>query len=180
MTLWIALLRGVNMGGHHKLPMKTLPGLLAPLGCTDVRTYIQSGNLVFRHEGTEAATLAQAIAEAIGAAHGFQPATLLLTREALERAVAANPFPHAESAPKSLHLFFLEEPPAQPDLAAIKRLKRDTEAYVLDGTTFYLHAPEGIAPSKLAARVPALLGVEATGRNWRTVTAVLELARALA
>lgn len=179
MTTWIALLRGVNMGGHHKLPMKSLAALLERLGCRDVRTYIQSGNAVFRHEERDGARLAGRIGAAIREVHGFEPATLLLTREALERAAAGNPFPEAEGAPRSVHLFFLAAAPQQPDLAALERLKAAGEAYVLDGAMLYLHTPDGFGISKLAARVPALLGVEATARNWRTVTTIREMARAL-
>jgi uncharacterized protein (DUF1697 family) len=179
MTTWIAFLRGINMGGHNKLPMKALAALLEQLGGRDVRTYIQSGNAVFRHRQADAARLSGRISAAIHDAHGFEPAVLLLTPGALERAAAANPFPQAEAAPTSLSLFFLSRAPERPDLAALERLRAGREAFVLDGTTFYLHAPDGFGTSKLAARAPALLGVDATARNWRTVVTVLELARAL-
>lgn len=179
MTTWIALLRGINMGGHHKLPMKSLAALLEQLGCRDVRTYIQSGNAVFRHAARDGQRLAGQIGAAIREAHGFEPFVLLLRREELERSAAGNPFPHAESSPTRLSLFFLGGAPERPDLAGLDRLKRPTETFVLDGATFYLHTPDGFGNSKLAARIPALLGVEATARNWRTVTTLLELARAL-
>ena len=179
MTTWIAFLRGINMGGHHKLPMKALTALLVQLGCADVRTYIQSGNAVFRHKQGDATRLGPRIAGAIGEAHGFEPHVLLITPERLERAVAANPFPQAEAAPKSLSLFFLSRVPERPDLEALERIKTPTEAFVLDGTTFYFLAPDGFGRSKVAARAEALLGVEATARNWRTVTTVLELAQSL-
>ncbi|HKI98455.1 MAG TPA: DUF1697 domain-containing protein [bacterium] len=176
MTIWIAFVRGINMGGHHKLPMKALIALLKRLGCGDVHTYIQSGNVVFRHAQAAAAPLARSIRTAIREAHGFEPLVLLLTREQLERAAAANPFPQAVAQPSSLALFFLSHTPERPDLSGLERIKGPTEAIALEGTTLYFHAPDGFGRSKLPARVETLLGVEATARNWRTVTAVLELA----
>lgn len=179
MTTWIAFLRGVNMGGHHKLPMKALAALMEGLGCRDVRTYIRSGNAVFRHPADDPAPLARHIRETIHEAHGFAPRVLLLRREALEHAAAANPFPEGEAAPARLALFFLSRAPERPDFAGLERVRGRAEAYALQGATFYLYAPEGFGRSKLAARVERLLGVEATARNWRTVTAVLALARTL-
>jgi uncharacterized protein (DUF1697 family) len=177
MTTWIALLRGINVGGHHKLPMKALAALLEGLGATDVRTYVQSGNVVLRHPSRAAEPLARQIGAAIRDAHGFAPPVLLLTRAQLERAAAANPFPQAEAEPTTLHLFFLARTPQRPDLAGIERLRAAREAFVLDGATLYLHALDGFGKSRLAARAEALLGVEATARNWRTVTALRDLAQ---
>jgi uncharacterized protein (DUF1697 family) len=107
---------------------------------------------------------------------GFEPSVLVLRIQELEHAIAANPFREAAREPKSLHLWFLAAEPAQPDFQALDRLKADSERYKLDKKVFYLHAPDGIAESRLAAGVENCLGVEATSRNWRTVTKVLEMA----
>lgn len=172
----IALLRGINVGGRNPLPMKSLREILAGLGLRRVRTYVQSGNAVFEAPADGCDGLASRIGEAIGRKHGFVPQVLVLTVEELQRAVVGNPFPAAESEPKSLHLSFLETAPAAPDLEKLENLRRDSESFRLIDQVFYLHAPDGIGRSKLAAAAEKALGVTATGRNWRSVQAILALA----
>lgn len=176
MTTYIALFRGINVGGANLLPMKELVALLEELGCTGVKTYIQSGNAVFRHRAA-APGLAMKIRAAVAAAKGFEPAVLLLTEKDLARAAAANPFPEAEGDPAKLHLSFLAARPGKPDLERLEELRSRNERFELAKDVFYLHAPDGIGRSKLAAAVEKALGVAATGRNWRTVQKLLELAR---
>jgi uncharacterized protein (DUF1697 family) len=173
---WIAFFRGINVGGHNALPMKSLPALLETCGCRDVRTYIQSGNVVFRSSSSDARMLAERIAEAVHATHGFQPRVLVLPRKELDRAIAANPFPQAEAEPKSVHLFFLAAPPQKTGLARLKALQAKSEAFELKGRVLHLHTPVGFGVSKLAAAVERALGVDATARNWRTCLKVSELA----
>ena len=151
--------------------------VLEGLGCEDVGTYIQSGNAVFRHQDRDPSRLAEKIRAAIGASHGFKPAVLLLSAGRLERAIDANPFPEAETDPSKLHLFFLVRVPDNPDFDALDAAKASSERYVLDGDIVYLHAPDGVGRSKFAAGLERALGVAATGRNWRTVGKVLEMAR---
>jgi uncharacterized protein (DUF1697 family) len=93
------------------------------------------------------------------------------------RAAAGNPFRKAESSPKTLHLFFLAASPGAPDLQSLTRLKSSNEAFELRGKVFYLHTPDGFAASKLRARVERCVGVDATARNWRTVSKLIEMAR---
>jgi uncharacterized protein (DUF1697 family) len=175
MTTLIALLRGINVGGNNPLPMKELSALLTDMGLRDVKTYIQSGNVVFRCEPKSKATLAAKISAAINEQHGFAPHILLLEAAELKKAMQGNPYPEAESAPKSLHLFFLDEAPSQPDLKSLDAIKADNESYKLAGKVFYLHAPDGVGNSKLAARAERLLGVAASGRNWNTVCKLAEM-----
>jgi uncharacterized protein (DUF1697 family) len=174
---WITLFRGINVVGRNLLPMKDLIAVLETLGCEDVRTYIQSGNAVFIHPNRSPSRLAEHIRGAIAAIHGFEPAVLLLSTGRLERAIDANPFPEAETDPSKLHLFFLLGSPDDPDFDALDAAKAESERYVPDGDIVYLHAPDGIGRSKFAARLERALGVEATGRNWRTVGKIFELAR---
>jgi len=176
MTVRVALFRAVNIGGHNKLPMAELVRLLEDLGCRNVRTYVQSGNAVFRRDG-DAATLAGRIGAAVEQRHGFRPGVLVWDAGELERAVAGNPFPEADADPRSLHLFFLSERPRDPDLDALERAKAASERFMLGGRVLYFHAPDGVGRSKIPARVEAALGVEATGRNWRTVRKLLEITR---
>jgi uncharacterized protein (DUF1697 family) len=176
MTTLIALLRGINVGGNNKLPMKELSALLTEMGLRDVRTYIQSGNVVFGCDLKNKATLAAKITAAIKAQHGFAPHILLLDAAELRKAMAGNPYPEAESEPRSLHLFFLDEVPRQPDLKALDAIKAGNERYKLTGKVLYLHAPDGVGNSKLAARAERLLGVAASARNWNTVCKLAEMA----
>jgi uncharacterized protein (DUF1697 family) len=176
MTTLVALLRGINVGGNNPLPMKELSALLTGMGLRDVQTYIQSGNVVFRCELKNKATLAAKISAAIKAQHGFAPHILLLEAAELKKAMEGNPYQEAESAPKSLHLFFLDEAPSQPDLKSLDTIKADNERYKLAGKVFYLHAPDGVGNSKLAARAEKLLGVTASARNWNTVCKLAEMA----
>lgn len=172
----IALLRGINVGGRNKLPMRDLKALLQELGLTDIRTYIQSGNVVFQTERTDLPTLAQEIGATIGKSRGFTPQIMLLTLAEMQTAVAANPFPQAEAEPKTLHFYFLETTPPSPDLAMLAALQAEREQFELIGQVFYLHAPDGIGRSKLAEKVEKAMGVATTARNWRTVSKVLAMA----
>ncbi len=158
------------------MPMKELKRLMEKMGCEAVTTYIQSGNVVFRHQEADAGGLRAGIAAAVRKDFGFEPNVLLLTMENLLTACENNPFPAGEAVPKTLHLYFLADDAADADLESLTALKSETERFELIDSVFYLHAPDGIGRSILAARVEKCLGVSATARNWRTVNRVLQLA----
>jgi len=175
MKTYIALLRGINVGGTNVLPMKDLVALLEDIGSQNVKTYIQSGNAVFQNKEENASLLSNKIRAAIKESHGFEPQVLLLAPEEMERAIESNPFPEAESEPKTLHLHFLASMPKNPDLGALESIKSDRERFALKDRVFYLHAPDGMGRSKLAANTEKLLGVAITSRNWRTVCKVMTM-----
>jgi uncharacterized protein (DUF1697 family) len=177
MKTYVALFRGINVGGHNRLPMKDLVAALGKAGAQDVETYVQSGNAVFRSEETDASLLSHRIGAAIKEGHGFEPRVLLLASEEVESAVRSNPFPAAESEPKTLDVYFLASSPESPDLDALERMKGDRERFVLEDGIFYLHAPDGVGRSRVAANAERLLGVPVTARNWRTVRKVMEMAK---
>ena len=164
------------MGGKNVLPMKSLVALLEGLGCTDTKTYIQSGNAVFSNDEADASVLEERIADAVLAAHGFRPRVILIGSEQFQKAVAANPFPGAEAEPRTLHLFFLSQKPFSPNLEGLEAAKADNESFVLIEQVLYLHAPDGIGRSKLVQRAERLIGVDATARNWNTVSKLLAMA----
>ncbi len=178
MKTYIALFRGINVGGKHILPMPALVAIFESLGLGNVKTYIQSGNAVFRSHAENVGLLSSRIVAEINQRHGFEPLLRVLELAELERAVRANPYPDAEIQPNSLHLNFLLSAPANSDLAALAAIKKDNERFSLIDRVFYLHAPEGIGRSKLAAQAEKRLGVAMTGRNWRTVCKLIELAKA--
>lgn len=169
MQTWIALLRGINVGGNNKIAMATLRSTLEAAGCRSVRTYIQSGNVIFDCSVKSKRNLSKRIGDAIEEQFGFRPQILLLTHDEFHTAVENNPFPDALDAPKTLHFFFLDASPISPDDGAISRLAVPSERYRLVGSVFYLHAPDGIAHSKLASGVERKLGTTATARNYNTI-----------
>jgi uncharacterized protein (DUF1697 family) len=177
MKTYIALFRGINVGGTNVLPMKDLVALLENIGSQNVKTYIQSGNAVFQNQEENASLLSNKIRATIKKSYGFEPQVLLLKPEEIESAIESNPFPEAESEPKTLHVHFLASMPKNPDLGALESIKSDRERFALKDKVFYLHAPDGIGRSKLAANTEKLLGVAITGRNWRTVCKVMTMAK---
>lgn len=178
MTTYVALLRGINVGGKHRLPMQALRDILSAQGCEDVRTYIQSGNAVF-NAADGFGSIGTQVAAAIEQQYGFAPSIHILALDDYRKILDANPFPDAAAAPKSLHVAFLTEAATEPDLEAIERLKAATESYRIVEGAFYLHAPDGIGRSKLAAKIDKCLGVATTGRNWRSAQAIAELAESI-
>jgi uncharacterized protein (DUF1697 family) len=179
MKTYIALFRGINVGGKNALPMKQLVAVLEDVGSRNVKTYIQSGNAVFESKERDASRLSNRISVEIKKRRGFEPYVLLLEPEDIERAITENPFPEAETDPQTLHVGFLASAPGNLNLKKLESLKRDSERFHLIGNVFYLHAPEGVGRSKLAANAEKLLGVPMTDRNWRTVCKIWEMVEEL-
>ncbi|MFQ3229648.1 DUF1697 domain-containing protein [Reinekea sp.] len=173
MDIYIALLRGINVGGNNSLPMKGLSALLTDLGCTHIQTYIQSGNVVFKHNPVALASLATKITEAISKTYGFEPQVMLLKATDLHAAIRANPYPTDEG--KFLHFYFLANRSKQADIEKLNALKAESEEYSLINQVFYLYAPNGVGRSKLAAGAEKALKVPVTARNWNTVKKLQEM-----
>lgn len=177
MKTYIALFRAINVGGNNALPMKELVTILEALGSQKVKTYIQSGNAVFQNEEQDVQQLVSRIGAEIKNRCGFEPGILLIEPEVLEKAIAGNPFPQGEAEPQTLHLGFLAAVPTHPDLQSLERIKMESERFLLKDSVFYLHAPEGIGRSKLAANAEKYLGAPMTDRNWRTVCKIQDLVK---
>lgn len=177
--VYIALFRGINVGGKNRLPMKELVSALEGLGCSDVKTYIQSGNAVFRSREPDPARLASLIKGAVEQDFGFAPYVLLLSVDDIHHAIENNPFPDAETDPSHLHLGFLGAGPTVPDLDKIEGLRAPRERFRLLDGVFYLHAPDGVGNSKLAVGVERLLRVPVTDRNWTTTLKLRDMAQEL-
>jgi uncharacterized protein (DUF1697 family) len=176
MTIHVAFFRGINVGGKHVLPMQDLRDLLAELGCEDVQTYIQSGNAVFS-ASVDLILLSAKITSTIEERFGFAPQVLLLTVERFAAIASDNPYPEAEATPKILHVWFLTEKAGNLDIDAMNSIKAENERFTLTDDALYLHAPDGIGRSRLAAKIDRHLGVSSTSRNWRTVRKLLDLAK---
>lgn len=169
MTTYIALLRAVNVGGTGKLPMADLRALCEKAGFIDVRTYIQSGNVVFSSKlsaSNARVTLEAALAKRLAKA----TQVLIRTADELEAVIAANPFPEAES--NRLIVLFLSREESASVLDDWKIPGREQLALI--GRELFLHYPDGMGQSKL--KVP--FSDQGTARNLNTVRALLEMARA--
>lgn len=165
---YVALLRGVNVGGNRKLPMATLRAAAEACGFRSPATYIQSGNLVFTSPRTDRDAVASELGDAIREAVGFAPAIVLSTAAELAAVVTDTPFP----ADGNLYVVFLDAPPPPPpDIAPYA-----PEQLAVVGREVYLHLPNGVGRSKLAADVGRWKGYVGTARNWRTVTTLAQLA----
>lgn len=173
MNRFVALFRGINVGGRHLLKMQELARLLEVLGCREVKTYIQSGNVTFTSRRADPAALAKQISDSVMQARGFAPKVWLLDADQWREAIDNNPFPTDEG--KALHFFFLEEEPVAADLDGLAALKADSESFRLVGTVFYLHAPEGIGRSRLVEKLGKFIRVPMTARNWNTVARLNEM-----
>ena len=176
MNTYIALFRAINVGGKNSLPMKELVAILEELGVRKIKTYIQSGNVVFQSAEKNFSQFSTRLAAEIKKRRGFEPHVLIVGLGALEKAMAGNPFPEAEADASSLHLGFLASVPENPNLQKLDSLRKESERFHLSERVFYLHAPEGVGRSKLAASTEKLLGVPMTDRNWRTVCKIREMA----
>lgn len=178
MTRYVALLRGINVGGKNKVAMADLRAWVANLGHTEVATYINSGNVLFA-SGTphlDNAGLAADIEERITAESGLRIAVLVRSEDELSAAVSANPFPDGDSS--KVLVAFMNEPP---DDATVRRWDSiesgDDEARAV-GPVVYVHCPDGIGRSKLADQLLGRDGPLSTTRNVRTVRKLLELVQA--
>jgi uncharacterized protein (DUF1697 family) len=173
MYTYIALFRGINVGGKNLLPMKDIVAIFDTMNYENIQTYIQSGNVVFQAKNTISETSAGEIGKLILDKKGFEPKILLLSLEELRDAIANNPF--ATDNGKALHLFFLESQPHEPNSEQLESIKAKSEEFMLSNNVFYLYAPDGIGRSKLAIGVEKMLGVPITARNWNTVNALISM-----
>lgn len=168
----LALLRGINVGGRGRLRMTDLRAALTAIGCTDIQTYIQSGNAVV----TGGRDLATALRREIDQRHGFEPVVIVLDADELARVMATNPYAVVGSSrPTSVHVYFLEARPAEDAPARLQALCAPGESFELSGRVLYLHAPEGIGRSRLVKGLDRALGCAATGRNWRTLQTLAKM-----
>lgn len=174
---YVALLRGINVGGGNKLLKGELVEIFAEAGCRDVRTYIQSGNVVFRAAASLADGLLARITAAIASSHGYQIPVVIRTGADLASVVSGNPFLAAGADPGKLHVGFLAETPDPARVATLDPDRSPPDAFELRGNQVFLHYPAGVARSKLDnAYFDRTLGTVCTIRNWRTVCRLHEMA----
>jgi uncharacterized protein (DUF1697 family) len=179
MPRYLALLRGINVGGRNKVTMADLRDLAADVGLADATTYIQSGNLVFSSAEADTAELADLLEAEIASRLGVRPAVVVLSGSELRQVIADNPFPH-ETNFKCVHAVFRRDEVGPDGIAAITAAvqqardagSRDEATAV--GRTLFVHTPDGFGRSELAAKLTSSKA-QATGtaRNWATVTKLM-------
>lgn len=173
------MLRGVNVGGRNPIKMDALRSLFASLKLEDPRTYVQSGNVVFRtKEKEKEKQLVEKIAGGIGRTFGFRPEVILRTMAELRKTIAASPFAgRPEIEPGKLLVTFLAGEPGEKGQEALAALKSYPEELHLKGRELYIYFPNGAGKSKLPwASVENWLKTPGTARNWNSVTKLLEMA----
>jgi uncharacterized protein (DUF1697 family) len=178
MATWVCLLRAINLGARNKVPMPALRGALAEAGFTDVRTYVQSGNVVLRSRHRTPTAVAKAVGELMQERFDVDQPVVVRTPEQVTSLIEANPFADAAlERPKLLHVVFLT---AEPAAEAVERMHVDEvtrDVVRIIGPDMFVDFGESVQASKLSpAYFSRRLGVEGTARNWRTVLALAELA----
>lgn len=165
----VALLRGINVGGKNLLPMKRLAELFIAAGCTEVKTYIQSGNVVFRNGDAE--LVAEKVRAEIAANFGLTVPVVVRTAAEMAKVVTSNPFGKQGVDTDWMHVMFLANAPTKEMVAALDASRGvDGEEFVVHGREVYLHLPHGAARTKLTnAYFDSKLKTVGTQRNWRTV-----------
>jgi len=171
MPRYVALLRGVNIGTKKRIAMADLKALVEGLGHTNVKTHINSGNVVFSTSGPRTdADLARQIETAIMARCNLDVPVIVRSAAELAAIVAGNPFPGHVDEPKTLHVSFLSEAPEPHLVDALAEAEQGDDDYRVVGKDVYLHYPNGLSGAVfMVDGLDRALGVTATSRNWRTV-----------
>lgn len=174
METYLALLRGINVGGKNKLPMQDLRDIFVETGCEGVQTYIQSGNVIFHAAPGVADALPSLIATRIAERFGIRAPVVVRTDAQLRDVVLNNPFLSAGAAEETLHVMFLAEVPGPGRVDDLDPDRSPPDRFVVRGQEVYLQLPNGVANSKLTnAYFDSKLATTSTARNWRTVTTLL-------
>jgi uncharacterized protein (DUF1697 family) len=168
MTKYIALFRGINVGGNKIVKMETLRTVLAMAGFGDVRTYVQSGNVIFTSDQT-ARRVAETITELFPRTFGFPSRVTIRSADEWNCMVNKNAYPQALDDPKTLHAVIMDDDPTDASLIELAKKANDTEEFTVRNRVLYLYTPEGFGTSKLAEALDKVLKVPLTSRNWRTV-----------
>jgi uncharacterized protein (DUF1697 family) len=171
---FVALLRGINVGGKHMLPMNDIVAMFRDAGCSDARACIQSGNIVFQARPSVAARIPALVEKAISDQYGFSARAVLRTATELEVVATNNPLLGADADVGTLHVAFLADRPSPALVAALDPHRSPPDEFVARGREIYLRCPNGIARTKLTNQYfDAKLSTTSTVRTWRTVLKLL-------
>ncbi len=173
----VGLLRGINVGGKNLLPMANLREMFQNAGCADVRTYIQSGNVVFTAKPAVARRIPQIVSQAIFERFGFQPVVIVRTAKEIAQAAADNPFLTFDTDYRTLLVGFLTRAPDEARIAALDPKRSPGDSFRVRGREVYLHLPNGVKSKFNYAYFESVLSMPGTFRNWRTVLKLVEMTR---
>lgn len=174
----VVLLRGINLGPNRRIAMPELREAFAGAGFEDVRTYVQSGNVVLASD-VPPGELEQLTERLIAERFGLDVPVIARTRDELAAVVEHNPLGEVAVDPKRYQVSFLSAPLEEGVVAGLAAVAAPSERLVADGRELYAWHPDGAARSKLWAKLAGTgLGVKATARNWTTVSTLLEMADA--
>lgn len=178
MPKYIALLRGINVGGYKKIMMTDLKILFQKLGFSEVASYIQSGNIIFICNEMNILKLERQIEQAIEKAFGFQVPVIVLTQSKLQKIVSENPFKaFNEDDTSKIYYVFLKDVPQKAAVELFNKTKYENERFFIQGDYIYLKCLAGMGKAKLTTNIfEKRLGIEATARNHKTTLKLLELA----
>jgi len=181
MQVAISMLRGINVGGHNSIKMESLRAMYESLGLRDAQTYVQSGNVVFRTVARDLAPLVKRIESKIEQTFGFRPAVIIRSSSDLREVIRRNPFATRQGIePSKLLVTFLAADPCPEAREKILGIQADPEELRMQGRELYVYFPNGIGRAKLSpALIERTLKTPGTGRNWNTVTKLLEMAEKL-
>jgi len=181
MAVAISMLRGVNVGGHNCIKMQSLRAMYESLGLRDAQTYVQSGNVVFRTTARDLVQLAKRIEAKIEQTYSFRPTVIVRSPIELREAIQRNPFAARLGIdPSRLLITFLATDPSPEAREKMLGIQADPEELRIDGREVYAYFPNGIGRAKLSpALIERTLKTPGTGRNWNTVTKLLEIAEKL-
>ncbi len=175
---FIALFRGINVGGKNKLPMKDLIRVFAELGCVDVASYIQSGNIIFKAPADLARRVPTLVAKRIHGTMGMTVPIVLRSSKELEEVSRNNPFLKTAIDFTRLHVAFLADLPSSIQASSLDPNRSPPDRFVLRGREIYLSLPKGVAKTKLTnAYFDSKLATVSTLRNWNTVQKLIELSQ---
>ena len=175
----ISLLRGINVSGQKKIKMSDLKSLYESLGFNNVRTYIQSGNVVFTVPDLTVSQVKALLEKTIAKTYGFFVPVEIRTAVEMKKVINKAPFdPILADAESQKHLVtFLSSTPPPAEMKGLQKYAKDSETITLIGKEVFLHCFEAYGKSKLSNNfIEAKLGVSATTRNWKTVKKLLEMA----
>jgi uncharacterized protein (DUF1697 family) len=175
MPIYVAMLRGINVGGQKIVKMENLRSSFDALGFRRVRTYVQSGNVIFEAPKTSPDNLSRLIGEKILDDFGFSVPLIVRSSGEMEKIVSDNPFLEERGIDRSrLHVSFLSTLPAEAGLGKLDALDALPDRFSVKGREVYLHCPNGYGRTKLSNNaLEKLLSVEATTRNWKTMIALV-------
>jgi uncharacterized protein (DUF1697 family) len=173
------MLRGINVGGHNKVPMKDLAVMFADAGCEKLQTYIQSGNVIFQASAATAGKVPDAVGALMRKKLGLQVPIVLRSAEDMAAVSAANPLLLAGAPEDELHISFLADAPRKGQVDLLDPDRSPPDEFRVIGGQVYLRLPNNVAKTKLTnAYFDSKLATVSTQRNWRTVLKLVELTRA--